>query len=90
MRYRDLLTDLVSKYGQGTLAEKVGTDDSTLSRFRSEQGSLPLKVIEAIAAEAQAIIIPVEEFERLKDALALMSEMWVRERHNKGFEDKEG
>jgi hypothetical protein len=84
MTFRDLITDLISKYGQGTLAEKVGTDDSTLSRFRSGQGALPMPVIENLIKEAGAILAQGEDIERLHDALAVMSDLWRKERYNRG------
>ena len=84
MTFRDLITDLISKYGQGTLAEKVGTDDSTLSRFRSGQGALPLQAIENIIKEAEAMLARGEDIEKLYDALAVMSDLWRKERYNRG------
>ena len=80
MTFRDLITDLISKHGQGTLAEKVGTDDSTLSRFRSGQGALSMAVMENLIKEAGAIVLPLEDHRGLEDALARMSSLWLKER----------
>ncbi len=83
MTFRDLITDLISKYGQGTLAEKVGTDDSTLSRFRSGAGALSMAVIENLIKEAGAVLVQGEDLERLQDALAVMSDLWRKARYNR-------
>ncbi len=77
------LNDLVSRHGQGTLADTIGVDDSALSRFRSGQGSLPLLAIEKLLDADDVVIIPKEQMKRLEDALETISDLWKQERKSK-------
>ena len=78
--FSELLNDLVGKMGQGTLADQLGIDGATLSRFRSGQGSISLSNVDKIFELAEACILPCAEQRRLEDALETLSELWRNER----------
>lgn len=78
--FLEFLNDLISKHGQGALADQVKSDGSILSRFRSGQGTLSINTIEALLQAGDAVITTKEEFRKLQDALDTVSELWRKER----------
>lgn len=78
--FSEFLNGVVGKMGQGSLADALGVDGSTISRFRSGQGPLCLEKIDKIFEIGNACIITREEKQRLEDALETVSDLWRRER----------
>ena len=79
-----LLSELIDKMGQGTLADKIGIDQSLLSRFRSGQGAITLSVIEKIMVIADALVISRGEVRRLEDAFEVATDLWKKARKGNG------
>lgn len=80
MTLDDLLTDLVVKYGQKVLAEKIGIDDSTLSRARSGQAGLSTQTWQKILSVGEIVLIRGEEWDQMQDALVVMSRLYIKAR----------
>ena len=78
--FSTFLNELVGKMGQGTLADQLQMDGATLSRFRSGQGAIPLEKIDKIFELADALIMPRADKRKVEDALAVVSELWSKER----------
>ena len=78
------LSELVDKMGQGTLADKLETDSSTLSRFRSGQGTISLKTIEKALTLGDAVIVSRGRLRRVEDALEVVSDLWKQARRSNG------
>lgn len=78
------LSELIDKMGQGTLADRLETDSSTLSRFRSGQGNISLKTVEKALALGDAVIISRSRLRRVEDALEVVSDLWKQARRQNG------
>jgi len=84
MTFRDLITDLISKHGQGTLADKLGIDASILSKFRSGEGAIKLGPLEALLKIGDAGVRPESEIKKLEDAFEIATDLWkAAKNHNK-------
>jgi transcriptional regulator with XRE-family HTH domain len=86
--FGQFLTELINKYGQGTLADKAGTDGSTISRFRSGQGGLTIGTLEKLLEIGGAVICSRGYIMKIEDAFDTATDLWKRERR-KRFEDLE-
>jgi len=78
------LGELIDKVGQGTLADKLGIDGSTLSRFRSGQGNISMQTVEKILAIGDGALVSRPELRKLEDALEVVSDLWKRARKGNG------
>ena len=78
------LSELIDKMGQGTLADKLETDSSTLSRFRSGQGNIHLQTIDKALELGDAVIISRSRLRRVEDALETISTLWMQARRQNG------
>lgn len=77
-------SELIDKMGQGTLADKIGEDSSTISRFRSSQGTIKIQTIERILELGDGVIVNRAEFRKLEDALEVISDLWKKARKGSG------
>ena len=80
MNLTELLNELVDRMGQGTLADQCGMDDSTLSRFRSGNGSISLRHLEKIFEVANVVVISRSRLRKIEDALEVVTDLWKEER----------
>ena len=78
------LGELIDKIGQGTLADKIGVDPATLSRFRSGQGTISIKDLEKLLALGDGAIISRSQLRKMEDALEVVSDLWKKSRKANG------
>lgn len=79
----DFITDQVNRHGQGTLADKIGVDGSTLSKFRSGDGALRLEPLEELLEQGGAVITTKADIKRLEDAFETATDLWkAAKNHN--------
>jgi len=57
MTFQELIAELVNRHGQGTLADMIGVDGSTMSRLRSGQGTINIASLEKLFEIAQVEIL---------------------------------
>lgn len=88
--FTEFLNRLVGEIGQGTLADQIGADGATLSRFRSGQGSLSMEAVDKLLDVGNAVIIQRTEWEKLEGALETISDLWKIERKRKTQAPKPG
>jgi transcriptional regulator with XRE-family HTH domain len=77
MNVQELITELVNRHGQGTLADMIGVDGSTMSRFRSGQGTTSL---EKLFELARVELVPRADLEGFEYVLSFVTNLWNRER----------
>lgn len=82
--FETFLNDLVEKLGQGTLADKLEIDGSSLSRFRSGQGSIQIQIIERILIMGDGAIVSRSDLRRLEDAFEVATDLWKKARKGNG------
>jgi len=80
MTLRELAHELNGKYGQGTVADKIGVDPAAYSRFLSGENGLKLDKVQALLDLAGVCVIQKQDLEDLEMALATVTKMWERER----------
>ncbi len=80
MQFVELIEKLVNEHGQGTLADMVEVDSSTLSRFRSGQGTINITVLQKILDVAEVGIISRKDLAGYEDTLSFITDLWNRER----------
>ena len=80
MRFTELLGSLISKHGQGTLADMIGVDGSTISRFRSGQGTINVASLEKLFEIARVEIVPKDDLDGFENVLSFVTKLWNRER----------
>ena len=78
------LNELIDKHGQGTIADKLGIDSATLSRFRSGQGTISLKDLEKVLKLGDGAIISRSQLRKMEDALEVVSDLWKKSRKGNG------
>lgn len=80
--FGDLLQELVSKHGLTTLANEIGVDKATLSRFKNGEGTMALQDIDKLLQFSNIIMVTRDRYQRnmvcaitmaenLRDALSL-------------------
>jgi len=62
--FRDLLQEMISKRGGGTLADEVGMDPSQLSNFKNGKSGIMLADLEKLLEISDAVIVTRKRFER--------------------------
>jgi hypothetical protein len=82
MNLRQILIVLVGERGQGTLAESIGTNDSQLSRFRSDNGALSLEVLDKLLEVGGLEIVRKDDLKRMEDALEVITDLWKKARNS--------
>jgi transcriptional regulator with XRE-family HTH domain len=87
MKSSDIIEMLVLKYGQETLADKLGTTGSTLSKIRSGEYGMKLDCMDRAMLLAGVVMVPKDEMEELtteridlENALLTVTTRWNRER----------
>ncbi len=78
--FSSFLNDLIGHVGLGRLADETDIDPAALSRFRSDQGSLGLKKIDALLARGNAMIVTAEDLQKMEETLETISDLWKAER----------
>lgn len=80
MNVQELISELVNRHGQGTLADMIGVDGSTMSRFRSGQGTINVTSLEKLFEVGKVDIVPRRDIEGFEYVLSFMTNLWNRER----------
>lgn len=80
MHFTELVEGLVTKHGQGTLADMIGVDGSTISRFRSGQGTINVLALQKIFDLAGVVVISKEDLDGYENSLSFVTKLWNRER----------
>jgi len=80
MNVQELITELVNRHGQGTLADMIGIDGSTMSRFRSGQGTINVTSLEKLFEIARVELVPRADLEGFEYVLSFVTNLWNRER----------
>jgi len=78
------LAELIDKHGQATLADKLGIDAATMSRFRSGQGTISLKDLERVLRLGDGAIISRSQLRKMEDALEVVTDLWKKSRKGNG------
>jgi hypothetical protein len=65
LKFRDMFNDLCVLKGQGTIADEIGMDPGAFSRFKSGDGGISMKQLEALLAQADVVITPTKEIKML-------------------------
>ena len=76
--FRDLLNELCSKHGQGSLADQIGMDAAQFSRFKNGDGNISMKHLEALLAFSEAIILPENDVKRLIMSFFTVNDLWKK------------
>lgn len=76
MKFTRLLEDLISARNQSSIAEDIGVDSSTLSRFRSGESGLKADSLDRLCANLGLVIITQKDLDDLENALILITEKW--------------
>ena len=87
MTLREYLNDLCSEFGQGTVADKIGTDASTLSRFLSGQNGLMISALAKALELGKTELVSKKYMIQLEDTIEMLGDLWRRERR-KRLEEK--
>ncbi len=74
--FSDLLNDLCTIHGQGKLADQIGMDPAQFSRFKSGDGNISLKHLEALLSFSDCMILPSGDVKRLMLSFYTVSELW--------------
>jgi len=80
--FRDLLQEMISRNGLTTLANAVGMDAGSLSKFKNGEGNISMKNLESLIEHGDVVLItrdryrrmievPITMIELLKDSLGL-------------------
>ena len=80
MTFQELIAELVNRHGQGTLADMIGVDGSTMSRFRSGQGTINIASLEKLFEIARVEIITKQDLDGFEYVLSFITGLWNRER----------
>ncbi len=80
MTFQELVAELVNRHGQGSLADMIGVDGSTMSRFRSGQGTINISSLDKMFEVARVEIITKEDLDGFENVLAFVTRLWNRER----------
>lgn len=80
MKFQELITELVNRHGQGTLADMIGVDGSAMSRFRSGQGTINIASLEKLFEVAGVEIITKEDLDGFEHVISFVTNLWNRER----------
>ena len=80
MKFQDLISEMVNRHGQGTLADMIGVDGATMSRFRSGQGTINVASLEKLFEVAGVEIVTKEDLEGFEHVIAFVTNLWSRER----------
>lgn len=80
MTFQELIAELVNRHGQGTLADMIGVDGSTMSRFRSGQGTINISSLDKMFEVARVEIITKEDLDGFEYVLSFVTSLWNRER----------
>jgi hypothetical protein len=90
MHFSELIEGLVTKHGQGTLADIIGVDGSTLSRFRSGQGTINILALQKIFDLAGVVIVSKEDLDGYENSLSFVTKLWNQERSKSNGNGREG
>jgi len=80
--FSDLLQEMISRNGLTTLANAVGMDAGSLSKFKNGEGNISMKNLESLIEHGDVVLItrdryrrmievPITMIELLKDSLGL-------------------
>lgn len=78
--FSTFLNEKIGEIGLGTLSDKIEVDPAALSRFRSDQGNLSLKIIDRIFDSFEVVVISRAELRKREEALEVLSDLWKAER----------
>lgn len=78
MSVADLVAEMVSKKGQGTLADEIGMDPAAFSRFRSGEGNISMKHLESLLSTSDAVILPKEDVKRIMTSFFTICDLWKK------------
>jgi transcriptional regulator with XRE-family HTH domain len=71
----DILQEMCSKHGLTKLANEVGVESSTLSRFKNGEGNISLKDLESLLAFSETVLIEVKRYKRIIHTIITLNEM---------------
>lgn len=78
IRFSDLLNDLCTKHGQGSLADSIGMDPAAFSRFKNGDGNISLKNLEALLSFSDVMILPESDVKRLMMSFFTVNDLWKK------------
>lgn len=80
MNIHELVTELVNKHGQGTLADMIQVDHAAMSRWRSGQGAINISAVEKLFEIAGVEIVTRSEIDGFEKTISFIADLWNRER----------